>query len=680
EVQPDLEKLRAYRLTYQDLLTALGRSNNNAGGSYVTQGVQQYAIRGLGLLRDANDIGSILIETRQNTPVLIKDVAKVTIGAVPRLGTVGQDDDDDIVSGMVVMRKGENPSVVLKGIKEKMALLNERILPTGVEIAPYYDRTWLMGKTLKTVFFNLIEGALLVALVLYVFLSNLRASLAVVVIIPLSLLATFLGLKIMGVPANLLSLGAMDFGIIVDGAVIVIENIMHRLSKEREDMSDAERRQVIIDATTEVGRPTLFSMLIIIAAHIPIFALQRHEGRIFQPMALSVTTALVGSLLFSLALVPLLAFWMLRRKLPKGDNQLLQWCKRLYEPALNWSLNNRGKVMLMAAGIFVASMGVASRLGSEFLPELNEGTIWVNLRLPASISLEEASDVLHKARKALLTVPEVRTAVSKAGQPEDGTDPKTISMAEVFVDIKPPEEWRKGHTKEQLIEDMERAVLEIPGLVPTFSQPIRDNVLESISQIDGQIVIKIAGDDLLLLRKTAMSIEQEIKQVEGVYRAEIDRLGELPQLVIDIDRERAARLGLNVADIQDVIEAALAGKAVTKIWEGERKFAVAVRLPPDKRTLAMLPGTLVPLPNGGYTTLGAVANIQETTGAMNIARESGRRTMAIGIFIKGRDMGSIVKDMKARVSQNVQIPENYVVTWSGEFENQERAMARLTLV
>jgi cobalt-zinc-cadmium resistance protein CzcA len=462
--------------------------------------------------------------------------------------------------------------------------------------------------------------------------------------------------------------------------VIVIENIMHRLSKEREDMSDAERRQVIIDATTEVGRPTLFSMLIIIAAHIPIFALQRHEGRIFQPMALSVTTALVGSLLFSLALVPLLAYWMLRRKLPKGDNRLLQWCKRLYEPALSWSLNNRGKVMLMAVGIFVASMGVASRLGSEFLPELNEGTIWVNLRLPASISLEEAADVLHKARKALLTVPEVRTAVSKAGQPEDGTDPKTISMAEVFVDIKPPEEWRKGRTKEQLIEDMERAVLEIPGLVPTFSQPIRDNVLESISQIDGQIVIKIAGDDLLLLRKTAMSIEQEIKQVEGVYRAEIDRLGELPQLVIDIDRERAARLGLNVADIQDVIEAALAGKAVTKIWEGERKFAVAVRLPPDKRTLAMLPGTLVPLPNGGYTTLGAVANIQETTGAMNIARESGRRTMAIGIFIKGRDMGSIVKDMKARVSQNVQIPENYVVNWSGEFENQERAMARLTLV
>ena len=680
EVQPDLEKLRAYRLTYQDLLNALGRSNQNAGGSYVTQGVQQYAIRGLGLLRDANDIGSILIETRQNTPVLIKDVAKVTIGAVPRLGTVGQDDDKDIVTGMVVMRKGENPSVVLKGVKEKMALLNDRILPPGVEIAPYYDRTWLMGKTLKTVFFNLIEGALLVSLVLYVFLSNLRASLAVVVIIPLSLLATFLGLKIMGVPANLLSLGAMDFGIIVDGAVIVIENIMHRLSKEREDMSDAERRQVIIDATTEVGRPTLFSMLIIIAAHIPIFALQRHEGRIFQPMALSVTTALVGSLLFSLALVPLLAYWMLRRKLPKGDNRLLQWCKRLYEPSLSWSLNNRGKVMLMAVGIFVASMGVASRLGSEFLPELNEGTIWVNLRLPASISLEEAADVLHKARKALLTVPEVRTAVSKAGQPEDGTDPKTISMAEVFVDIKPPEEWRKGRTKEQLIEDMERAVLEIPGLVPTFSQPIRDNVLESISQIDGQIVIKIAGDDLLLLRKTAMSIEQEIKQVEGVYRAEIDRLGELPQLVIDIDRERAARLGLNVADIQDVIEAALAGKAVTKIWEGERKFAVAVRLPPDKRTLAMLPGTLVPLPNGGYTTLGAVAYIQETTGAMNIARESGRRTMAIGIFIKGRDMGSIVKDMKTRVSQNVQIPENYVVNWSGEFENQERAMARLTLV
>ena len=680
EVQPDLDKLRAYKLSFQNLLDALGRGNSNAGGSYVAQGVQQYAIRGIGLLTSADDIGNIVVAARNGTPILIRDIAKVTIGSVPRLGVVGQGPDDDVVTGIVIMRKGENASEVLKGVKAKIETLNSHGLPHGVQIVPFYDRTWLMGKTLSTVFKNLVEGALLVSLVLYIFLSNLRASLAVVVVIPLALLATFLGLKIMGVPANLLSLGAMDFGIIVDGAVIVIENIMHRLEKDSENMSESERRQTIIDATNEVGRPTLFSMLIIIAAHIPIFALQRHEGRIFQPMALSVTTALVGSLIFSLTLVPLLAYWMLRKKLPHGDNRVVAWSKRVYEPALEWALNHSRKVVVIALVMFAMSIVAASRLGSEFLPELDEGTFWVNFGLPTSVSNEEASNILSDVRKSLSTIPEVRTTVSKAGQPEDGTDPKTISMAEVFVDVKPQEEWRKGLTRDQLIEQMDHAISAIPGLDPAFSQPIRDNVLESISQIKGQIVIKVAGPDLGELGNTAEAIEREVKQVKGVFRAEIDRRGELPHLQIVIDRSRAARYGLNVSDIQDVIEATLAGKAATDLWEGERKFAVALRLPADKRIIANLPGTPIPLAEGGYTTLGNVANIRETTGAMNIAREAGQRTMAIGIFIKDRDMGSVVKDMQERVAKNVKVPENYEVKWSGEFENQERAMARLAVV
>ncbi|MEY5099329.1 MAG: hypothetical protein RJA36_2048, partial [Pseudomonadota bacterium] len=431
EVQPDLDKMRAYKLSYQNLLDALGRGNANAGGSYVAQGSQQFTIRGIGLLRSPEEIGQIVVAARGGTPILVRDIAQVKIGAVPRLGTVGQDQDDDVVTGIIIMRKGENPSEVLKGVKARIAELNARGLPEGVQIVPFYDRTWLMGKTLSTVFKNLVEGALLVALVLYLFLSNLRASLAVVLVIPLALLSTFLGLKIMGVPANLLSLGAMDFGIIVDGAVIVVENIMHRLAERKEAMTDKERRAVIIDATNEVGRPTLFSMLIIIAAHIPIFALQRHEGRIFQPMALSVTTALIGSLIFSLTLVPLLAYWMLRKKLPHGDNRLVGGAKRLYAPVLNWALEHRAQVVVIALALFAGAIGLASRLGSEFLPELNEGTIWVNVNLPASVSNDEATRILSGARKALLKVPEVRTAVSKAGQPEDGTDPKTISMAEV---------------------------------------------------------------------------------------------------------------------------------------------------------------------------------------------------------------------------------------------------------
>jgi cobalt-zinc-cadmium resistance protein CzcA len=680
EVQPDLQKLRAYKLTLQDLQDAVGRGNANAGGSYMAQGAQQFTIRGIGLLKSADDIGRIVVASRNTTPILVRDVAQVTIGSVPRLGIVGQDEDDDVVTGIVIMRKGENPSVVLKAVKEKIEELNHHILPAGVKIVPFYDRTWLMGKTLSTVFKNLVEGALLVSLVLYLFLSNLRASLAVVVVIPLSLLATFLGLKIMGVPANLLSLGAMDFGIIVDGAVIVIENIMHRLAERGEGINDKERKSLILQATNEVGRPTLFSMLIIIAAHIPIFALQRHEGRIFQPMALSVTAALIGSLVFSLTLVPLLAYWMLRKGLPHADNRLLTWCKRVYLPVLEWALNKPRKVMLIAVGAFALSIVAASRLGSEFLPELNEGTFWVNWDMPASISQQEASQVLRRARTQLLKIPEVRTVVSKAGQPEDGTDPKTLSMAEVFVDVKPVEEWRKGLTREQLIEEMDFQLTRIPGIDPAFSQPIRDNVLESISQIKGQIVIKVAGDDLAELRRTTEALQREFRQVAGVQRAEIDRLGELPQILVDIDRERASRLGLNVADIQDVIETALAGRAVTDIWEGERRFSVAIRLPKDHRTLEQLPNTTIPIPGGGYTSLASVANIRQAGGAMNIAREAGRRTMAIGVFIKGRDMGSVVADMKDRVRKNVLIPANYTLNWSGEFENQERAMQRLSVV
>ena len=680
EVQPDLDKLRANKLTFQNLLDALGRGNSNVGGSYVAQGAQQYAIRGIGLLSSPDDIGNVVVAARNGTPILVRDIASVNIGSVPRLGVVGQDVDDDVVTGIVVMRKGENPSVVLKNVKERIAELNAGGLPKGMAIVPYYDRTWLMAKTLSTVFRNLVEGALLVALVLYIFLSNLRASLAVAVIIPLALLGTFLGLKIMGVPANLLSLGAMDFGIIVDGAVIVVENIMHRLAERDENMSEDERRKVIVDAANEVGRPTVFSMLIIIAAHIPIFALQRHEGRIFQPMALSVTMALIGALIFSLTLVPLLAYKLLHRGLPHGDNRVVATAKRIYEPVLDWALGHRRTVMVAAVAAFGLSLVVASRLGSEFLPELDEGTIWVNLRLPASVSNDEASRILSLARKALRQVPEVGTTVSKSGQPEDGTDPKTMSMAEIFVDLKPSETWRPGMTKAKLIDEMDRLVSEIPGLEPSFSQPIRDNVLESISQIDGQIVIKIAGDDLVELTKAAEAIEREIKRVPGVYRSEINRAGNLPQLLIEVDRARAARLGLNVGDVQDVIEAALAGKVTTYLWEGERKFAVAVRLAADRRVIANLASTPIATPDGGYTQLGAVTRIRETSGAMNIAREGGRRMAAIGIFIKDRDMGSVVADMKTAVAQHVKLPPGYQLLWSGEFENQERAMARLAVV
>ncbi len=687
EVQPDLPVLRAYKLTLQQLFVALERGNSNAGGGYVEQGGQQYTIRGIGLLRDASDIENIVLGERNGAPVLVRDVAKVVVGNVQRQGIVGQDRDDDVVTGVVLMRKGENPSKVLKEVKEKVDELNRGGLPKGVAIVPFYDRSWLIGKTLNTVFKNLLEGAALVAIVLYLFLANFRAAAIVTLVIPLSLLATFLGLSFVGIPANLLSLGAMDFGIIVDGAVIVVENVFRRLSMQA-DFQDATvdkredrfRLHTIIEAAVEVGRPTLFAMIIIIAAHIPIFTLQRHEGRIFAPMAYSVTFALVGSLILSLTLVPLLCFKWLSKNLPSHDNWIVSVAKAGYAPVLQWSLANQVKVIVLALVALALSFAVVPRLGTEFLPELNEGSLWLNVKLPSSVSVSEAQAQNGQIRRILLKTPEVNSVISKAGRPEDGTDPKLINMAEFLVDLKPESEWKRAFSKRQVMDEMEQALLTLPAIKPSFSQPIRDNILESISQIDGQIVIKVFGDDIPTLRKVAESVLAEVGDVPGVTRALIDRVGELPNYLVEIDRARAARYGLNVADIQDVIEVGIGGRAATYLWEGERKFAVAVRVSPEERGLERMKGILMATSSGAYIPLSEVAAFKAAGGSMNIARENGGRVMAIGIFIRDRDMGSVVADMQARVKEKVKVPEGYRISWSGEFENQERAMARLALV
>jgi cobalt-zinc-cadmium resistance protein CzcA len=678
EVNPDLGRLRDYKVTLQQLFSALDRGNSNVGGSYLEQGHQQYLIRGIGLLRSADDIGNIVVAERGGVPVLVKNIAEVSIGAVPRQGLVGQDADDDIVTGVVLMRKGENPSQVLKAVKEKVDFLNASGLPRGVQIVPFYDRTWLIDKTLTTVFTNLVEGAALVTLVLVLFLGNLRAAFIVALVIPLSLLATFIGLTWVGIPANLLSLGAMDFGIIVDGAVIVVENVFRKLTEPGEDRTP--RLQKILDAAVEVGRPTLFSMLIIIAANIPIFTLQRHEGRIFSPMAWSVTSALVGSLILSLTLVPLLCLALLRKNLPHEENALVRACKRVYEPVLAWAIGNKKMVVAIAVAALAASLAVVPKLGTEFLPELNEGSIWVNVNLPPSVSVTDAQQMTAKFRAALASVPEVESVISKTGRPEDGTDPKLINMCEILVNLKPESRWRQGVKKQQLIDEMDRAMSRFPAIEVSFSQPIRDNVLESISQIDGQIVIKVFGDDLDVLHDNAENVLNAVKDVRGVKRAFIDRVGELPQLLISVDRAAAARYGLNVADIQDVIEMVLGGKPATQMWEGERHFAVAVRLKNSQRTIENLKSITVATANGAYVPLSQVAEFRTIGGAMNIARENGVRVYSIGIFIAERDMGSVVADMKERVAQKVKLPPGYSITWSGEFENQERAMARLAVI
>jgi len=685
QVEPDLPKLKAYGVTLQQLFTALGRGSANAGGGYVDRGEQQYLIRGIGLLKSADDIGNIVVTQRAGTPLLVRDISTIETGGVPRQGLTGQDKEDDIVAGLVLMRKGENPSEVLKDLKLKIETLNSSVLPQDAQIVPIYDRTWLIDTTLQTVFKNLLEGALLVTGVLLVFLGSLRAALIVAIVIPLSLLATFTGLTIRGIPANLLSLGAMDFGIIVDGAVIVVENIFRKLAEHSSHQRGFKRdrralKEVILEAATEVGRPTLFSMLIIITAHIPIFTLQRHEGRIFAPMAWTVTSALVGSLMLSLSLVPLLCYLLLRKSVSEKENLVVRVCKRSYRPALIWALAHRWTVIAAAVVLLAASFITVSRLGSEFLPELNEGTMWVNINFPPGISINEAKRLAARVREILRSNEVVRSVTSKAGRPEDGTDPKPINMAEFFVDLKPPSEWPAKLTKEQLIQQFDQQMEALPGVEHSFSQPIRDNVLESISQIDGQIVIKVFGPDGDVLRDQTQKVLQTISPVRGVGRAYIDRFGRVPQLQIEVDRGKCARYGLNVADIQDVIEIALGGKEATEVWEGEKRFAVAVRLRESQRGMDNIKNVLVDTPDGQRIPLDQLATVSIREGSMNISREFGSRVMAIGVFIENRDMGSLVAEMQERVNKEIKLPQGYYITWGGEFENQQRAMKRLAVI
>ena len=683
EVNPDLAKLRDYKITIGQLYGALQRANANAGGGSVAQGRQQFLIRSIGRLRSSADIGEVVIAENNGTPLRVRDVAQVVESRVPAQGIVGytdaDSDQDDVVSGIVLLRKDENPSLVLDALKAKVDKLNGGGLPVGVQLIPYYDRSWLIGKTLKTVYSNLLEGAALVMLVLYIFLADLRAAGIVATVIPLALLGTFIGLSLVGIPANLLSLGAMDFGIIVDGAVIVIENIFRRLGEASKLEDHRPRVRTIHEAVIEVGRPTVFSMIIIIVAHLPIFTMQRHEGKIFAPMAYSVVAALITSLILSLTLVPFLSKIAFRNHVPHEETKLMHRLHNLYEPMLAWVLANTRKVLGAALLALAITAALVPKLGTEFLPELNEGSIWINITLPTSVSVDEARGELRKLRRVIADFPEVKAVISKGGRPEDGTDPKNINMTEMLVDLKPDSAWRKGMTKEQLVRDMEDKLNDMPGIEPTFSQPVRDQILESISQIDGQIVIKLFGDDMATLRAEGRQILDRIGNVPGVVRAFIDRDGDLPQYRLEIDRAAAARYGLNVMDVQDVVETALAGKAATELWEGDRHFSVVVRLAEPSRQLDKLKEVLVPTPAGAQVPLSALVDFKLGSGAMNIARESGQRVVAIGVFIRDRDMGSVVADMQ-KATADMKLPQGYTITWSGEFENQERAMQRLMLV
>jgi heavy metal efflux system protein len=676
QVEVDPAKLKAHAVGLRQVFEALQRSNANAGGSYLRRGQEEMVIRGLGYLASAEDIRNVAVSAKAGTPLTIGDLARVTVGSVPRRGAVGKDRDDEVVEGIVLLRKGENPAKVLDAIHAKVEQLNGGVLPVGVRVVPFYDRTKLVQTTLHTVLGNLAEGAALVTLVVLAFLLSWRGAVVVASVIPVSMLASFLYLKVRGLSANLLSLGAVDFGIIVDGAVVMVENVF----RHRHARPEAPVAGVVRTAVQEVARPTLFSLAIIIVAYVPIFTLQRVEGRIFAPMANTVASALVGALAASLTLVPVLCALMLGRE-KERTSPLVSFAERLYRPALAWALRRRAVVMAAAAAAVLGGLGLLGTLGSEFLPDLNEGSLWVTATLPPSISLDAALAVTPRIRAALLEFPEVRTVVSQLGRPEDGTDPAPVNSLQMLVDLRPQGEWTTARSPDALVEKMEARLRDIPGVAYNFSQPIKDNVEEGISGLKGQVAVKIFGDDLAKLDELAGQAERAIRDVRGAADLGVVQAGQLPQVQIAIDRRKIARYGISVADVDEAIETALGGKVATDLWEGERRFGVAVRLPPAYRGgLAAIRDVAVRTPEGTPIPLSELAAISVAQGRAAVSREANARFVGIKTNVRGRDLGGFVAEAQAAVARNVKLPPGYYVTWGGEFENQQRAMHRLALV
>ena len=679
-VEPDPARMAALRIGLSDIFAALKKASGNATGGYVERGAETFVIRSLGVFEQVADIEQVRVGVHEGVPVTVKHVASVRVGYAPRQGVVTRDADEDAVEGIVLMRRGANPSVLLAALRERVADLNRRILPAGIAVSPFYDRTDLVNTTLKTVFRNLAEGATLVVIVLFLFMLSVRASLIVAAVIPLSLLGSFLYLHARGMSANLLSMGAVDFGIIVDGAVILVEHLFRRV-EGRGHAEDLVTR--ILDAAREVTGPTFLSLLIIMAAYIPIFSMQRVEGRIFGPMAHTVVSALLGALLMSFTLVPVLSFLALRRvrgTLP--DSPALAAARRAYEPTLAFALANPGPVLTLAVGSLVAALVLLPRLGSEFLPELNEGALYVTFTLPVNISLTTGRRLAPRIKECLARTPEVTELLSQLGRPEDGTDPTLPNNFEIFVKLKPMAEWRRGtHTLSDLVAEMEKNLEEVPGIEYNFSQPIRDNVNENISGQFGQIAVKIYGEDLDRLQRAAQATQDAIARVPGAADLGIVKSGEMPQLAVRLDRPALARYDLDLADVQDYVETAMAGHAASELWEGERRFDVTVRLPPATREdVGSIRNILLPLKDGALVPISAVADVQLGTGRAAITRESGRRYVGVRMNVRNRDMGSFVREARDRVAAAVRLPPGYEITWGGEFENQERAMARLKLV
>ena len=689
QVQVDPLKLRSYNLSLQQVLTALANGNRNAGGSYVEHGSEMYVVRGLGFVRDTADIGAIAVDSRGGTPIRIRDIGTVTIGHAVRLGRVGmltkegnvEKDDDDAVQGIVIMRRGENPRQVLDGIHAEAAEINAHYLPAGVKLVSHYDRTELIHRTLHTVRKNMTEGIGLVVLVLVLFLGlgNYRTALIVALAVPVSLLGAYLLLDLQGIPANLISMGAIDFGIIVDSAVVIAENLIRILHERKE--KPLSLPGAIIESARQMGRPILFSKAILLTAFIPVYTLQRVEGRIFRPMALTLTYALITGTIFAVFVVPALLSLVLKRGAKEEESWVVRKLLQAYRPLLNFALGYRKLMFVMAGALLLTGAVAYSLIGSEFLPKLDEGALWVRIFMPKSISPSEAAKIANNVRHRLASFPEAENVLSQLGRPDDGTDINGFDVCEFNVNLKPRSEWKTASTREGLVDAMSRNLSEIPGIDSQFSQYIEDNVNEAVSGIKSELAIKLFGDDPEKLQDYADRIADAISTVPGAKDVGTDQFTGQPQIQIVIDRAAIARYGVSVSDLQSVIETALGGAVATQVLEGERSFDLVVKLAPksvsDLESIRNIP---VFGSNGERLTLGALARVEVRSGLARIMREGNERRIAIKLSVRGRDLGSLVHDAQAKAESAVRLLPGYRMVWTGAFENEQRAMHRLAIV
>jgi heavy metal efflux system protein len=692
QIRLDPDKLVSYGLSLAQVEQQLTNANSNAGGSFIEQGSQQINVRAVGLVTDIRDIEKTVLKTQNGTPLRVKDIAVVTQGPKIRLGRIGKalhradgvvEDDNDVVEGIIFLRKGADTATMLEALHTMVNRLNTQILPPGVKIVPYLDRDDLVHYTTHTVLHNLAEGMILVVIILFIFLGNIRGAIIVSLTIPFALLFASICLDLRHISANLLSLGALDFGMVVDGAVVMVENIVRHLNRPEEAPRTLTDR--IRTAAHEVQRPVFYAIAIIITAYLPIFTLQRVEGKLFKPMAWTVAFALLGALIFSMLIAPALASLLFRADAKQWENPAMRWLTTRYRKDVRWAIRNRwitigGGVILFLVAIYLAFGGV---IGSEFLPHLDEGAIWVRGTMAPSTGPTESANVADRVREILASFPEVPQVVDQIGRPDDGTDTTGFFNAEFFVDLLPKEKWRPvfHQDKERLIAAMDRELEKVPGVFWGFSQPISDNLEEAVSGVKGALAVKIYGDDLKTLEEKADEIAAVMRPIRGIEDLGVFRVRGQPNLNFTVDRDRASRYGINVSDVQDAVQTAVGGNALTQVLVGEQRYDLVLRYLPEYRdTKEAIEKVRLLAPSGERVSLAQLTKINVLDGGSEIYREANSRYVAVKFSVRERDLGGTVEEAIKKVNASVKLPIGYTLDWSGEYESEKRSERRLLLV